>query len=225
MREKMSKQPPPAPTASATGPCPTIIQISRTPQHWKFTQHLRISRRALNDAKTAIAGKPVPRLLASSGSSTPHLITVLSSALAGQKSVQTSCMRRHSSIVSVSSSTVAARHNKSSRRGFNSLRAFLCPSDRSDFLELFPEFVPCFAMYERFVNNVVDFVINPAEIKKWSGGGDCADDTGPHKTRTERIFSFSNKSRRNIVYDVVVCPEHVVLYLKALDITRMHALH
>ena len=40
MREKRSKQPPPAPTASATGPCPTIIQISRTPRHWKFTQHL-----------------------------------------------------------------------------------------------------------------------------------------------------------------------------------------
>ena len=37
----MSKQPPPAPTASATGPCPTIIQISRTPRHWKITQHLR----------------------------------------------------------------------------------------------------------------------------------------------------------------------------------------
>ena len=43
-REKMSKQPPPAPTASATGPCPTLIQISRTPQHWKFTQHLRTTR-------------------------------------------------------------------------------------------------------------------------------------------------------------------------------------
>ena len=55
--------------------------------------------------------------LAASGSSTPHLITVLSSALAGQKSVQTSCMRRHSSIVSASSSTVATRHNKSIRRG------------------------------------------------------------------------------------------------------------
>ena len=26
MREKMSKQPPPAPTASAVGPCPTVIQ-------------------------------------------------------------------------------------------------------------------------------------------------------------------------------------------------------
>ena len=44
MREKMSKQPPPAPTASATGPCTTINQISRTPRHWKFTQHLRTTR-------------------------------------------------------------------------------------------------------------------------------------------------------------------------------------
>ena len=26
MRAKMSKQPPPAPTASAVGPCPTVIQ-------------------------------------------------------------------------------------------------------------------------------------------------------------------------------------------------------
>ena len=34
----MSKHPPPAPTAGAIGPCPTIIQISRTPRHWKFTQ-------------------------------------------------------------------------------------------------------------------------------------------------------------------------------------------
>ena len=40
----MSKQPPPAPIASAIGPCPTIIQISRTPRHWKFTQHLRTTR-------------------------------------------------------------------------------------------------------------------------------------------------------------------------------------
>ena len=40
----MSKQPPPAPTASAIGPCPTSIQISRTPRHCKFTQHLRSTR-------------------------------------------------------------------------------------------------------------------------------------------------------------------------------------
>ena len=54
---------------------------------------------------------------------------------------------------------------QSARYQYNSLRAFLSPSDRSDFLELFSEFAPCFAMDERFVNNVVDFVTNPAEIK------------------------------------------------------------
>ena len=42
--KKMAKQPPPAPTTSAIGPCSTIIQISRTPRHWKFTQHLRTTR-------------------------------------------------------------------------------------------------------------------------------------------------------------------------------------
>ena len=34
-----TKQPPPAPTASIVGPCPTLFQVSRTLQHWKFTQH------------------------------------------------------------------------------------------------------------------------------------------------------------------------------------------
>ena len=40
----MSKQPPPAPTVSAVGPCPTVIQISRTPRRWKFTQHHRTTQ-------------------------------------------------------------------------------------------------------------------------------------------------------------------------------------
>ena len=31
MRVKMSKQPPPAPTTSAVGPCPTVIQIVGRP--------------------------------------------------------------------------------------------------------------------------------------------------------------------------------------------------
>ena len=39
----MSKQPPTAPTATPVGPCPTKIQISRTPRHWKFTKHHRTS--------------------------------------------------------------------------------------------------------------------------------------------------------------------------------------
>ena len=40
----MSEQPPPAPTASAVDPCPTTIQISRRPRHWKFTQYHRNTR-------------------------------------------------------------------------------------------------------------------------------------------------------------------------------------
>ena len=36
---------PPAPTARAVGPCHTIIPIlSRTPRHWKFTQHHRTTQ-------------------------------------------------------------------------------------------------------------------------------------------------------------------------------------
>ena len=44
MREKNVQTTPSAPTASAVGPCPTFIQISRTPRHWKFTQHHRSTR-------------------------------------------------------------------------------------------------------------------------------------------------------------------------------------
>ena len=44
MRKKISTQLPPAPTASTVGPCPTLIQISRTPRHWKLTQHHRTTR-------------------------------------------------------------------------------------------------------------------------------------------------------------------------------------
>ena len=72
-----------------------------------------ISRIALDSLASPCSGS----WPAASGSSTPHLIRVLSSALAGQKSVQTSCMRPHFSIVSASSYTVAARHNKSNRCG------------------------------------------------------------------------------------------------------------
>ena len=72
---------------------------------------------------------------------------------------------------------------------YNSLRAFLCPSERRDFLELFPEFAPCFAMYERFVNNVVDFVINQAKIK--NGRERVIPQTILALIkRTERIFSL-----------------------------------
>ena len=42
--KKISKQPPPAPSASAVGRCPTITQIGRTRRHWKFSLHHRTTR-------------------------------------------------------------------------------------------------------------------------------------------------------------------------------------
>ena len=58
-------------------------------------------------------------------------------------------------------------------------------------------------------------MISPAEIKNGREGV-IAQAILARIKRTERIFSLSNKSQRDIVYDFVVCPEHVVLYLKAL---------
>ena len=43
-REKNVQTTPTRTTASEVGPCPTINQISRTPRHWKFTQHHRTTR-------------------------------------------------------------------------------------------------------------------------------------------------------------------------------------
>ena len=59
MREKMSKQTPPAPTVSAESPCPTIIQIGRTPRHWKFTKHHRTTRPPLPTSYPGGGGRVV----------------------------------------------------------------------------------------------------------------------------------------------------------------------
>ena len=44
----MSEQSPSAPTASAVGLCPTIIKISRTLRHWRFTRHHHTTRPLLD---------------------------------------------------------------------------------------------------------------------------------------------------------------------------------
>ena len=173
-----------------------------------------ISRRALDDAKAAIAGKPVPRLLASR-----KWVFINGFILRFRRpEVCPDVLYASPLLYRVRQLIYTLRppqQVQSARYQYNSLRAFLCPSDRSDFLELFPEFAPYFAMYERFVNNVVDFMINPAEIKTGREGV-IAQTILARIKRSERIFSFSNKSQRDVVYDFVVCPEHVVLYLKAL---------
>ena len=50
----MSKQPPPAPTASAVGHCPYYHLNCRTPWEWKFTQHQRTTRPPLTKMEKMI---------------------------------------------------------------------------------------------------------------------------------------------------------------------------
>ena len=45
MRVKMSKQPPPAPIASAVGPCPTVIQIVGRPGTGNLPSTIAIRKR------------------------------------------------------------------------------------------------------------------------------------------------------------------------------------
>ena len=65
----MPKQPPPAPSASALGLCPTINQISRTPRHWNLTQHLRAARPPPDSSMTLTFN--LPKNIVSNGTSPP----------------------------------------------------------------------------------------------------------------------------------------------------------
>ena len=110
-----------------------------------------ISRRALDDAKAVIAGKPVPRLLTSrqwvvNTSFNYGFILSRRAEVCPDVLYASPLLHRVHQLIY---SRRPPQQVQSTR--YNSLRAFLCPSDRSDFLELFPEFAPCFAMYERFV--------------------------------------------------------------------------
>ena len=52
---------PPAPTASAVGPFPTLIQISRTPRLCKFTQHHRTTRSPLQTMEGTLKVQGIKR--------------------------------------------------------------------------------------------------------------------------------------------------------------------
>ena len=55
-RKNVQTTPPPAPTARVEGPCPTLIQISRTPWHWK-------SRKENPQKLTQLSSRSHPRHL------------------------------------------------------------------------------------------------------------------------------------------------------------------
>ena len=64
MRVKMSKQPPPAPTASAVGPCPTVIKIVGRPGTGSLPStiappdHPQFFSKGLKNVETAVVNEP-----------------------------------------------------------------------------------------------------------------------------------------------------------------------
>ena len=104
-----------------------------------------ISQRALDDAKAAIAGKPMPRVLASrewvfnSSFNYGFILRSRRPEVYSDGLYASPLLHRVRQLIY---SRRPPQQVQSARYKYNSLRAFLCPSDRSDFLELFPEFAP-----------------------------------------------------------------------------------
>ena len=78
---KLSKQPTSAPTASAVDPCPTNIQLNRTPRHRKFTQRrsttrapLRLKENIMRKAKTKYPNNPLAPAASTAGQLQARLI-------------------------------------------------------------------------------------------------------------------------------------------------------
>ena len=68
MRVKMSKQPPPAPTVSAVGPCPTVIQIVGRPGTGLHLASLNLITTTLNQSTLPKLPHPHPAAPIWSGS-------------------------------------------------------------------------------------------------------------------------------------------------------------
>ena len=82
-------------------------------------------------------------------------------------------------------------------------------------------------MYERFVNNVVGFVINPDKTKKNGREGVITQTILARIKRTERIFSLT-KNHNAILYTTswsALSMWFCTSRRKRVDITRSHALH
>ena len=106
---------------------------------------------------------------------------------------------------------------RSARHQYNSHRAFPNPSDHSDFLGLFPKFASYFAMYEVFINDIIDTLTGQTSSQKNTQTRMIARVMLTHIMRIDRDFNPSNASACNIVRDFVVRPEYSDLLLRAMQ--------
>ena len=166
-----------------------------------------ISRTALEDTKAVIASKSIRPfnygfILRSRN---PEATGVYSDILCES----TLLCRVRQLVYQHPSRQVREEIDESSRLEYCVLKAYLTPTDRDDFLALFPEFKPRFAIYEQFVNSVIHSVLHIA----------------PENNRPEdvvgramltHILRYEKALNRDTVHDYVLHPEYAVLYLQAL---------
>lgn len=126
--------------------------------------------------------------------------------------------------------------DESSRLEYNAIKAFLTPTDREDFIALFPEFASHFTSYREFIDNVVHLIIKmhrenamstgtrkPEEAQLSTQTKTVARGIYTHLIRHEKNFMVFNADAVSIVSDYVVRPEYALLYLKAIGLTTIDA--
>lgn len=201
-----------------------------------------ISRTALEDAKAVITGKAptVPPLPPAAGvhvcpfnygfilrSRSPEVTGGYSDILC-----ESPLLRRVRQLVyQRPSRQVRDNLDETSRLEYNALKSFLTMTDRDDFLALFPEFAPRFAVYQEFVDNVIHLVLHMHRQNAMAPTTRSAEDSQPktqtktvaramltHILRHEKDFKAFHADARSIVHDFVVCPEYTVLYLRAIGL-------
>lgn len=74
-----------------------------------------------------------------------------------------------------------------------------------------------FAMYEVFINNIIDIVAGQASSQKYIRTLVFSRVMLIHIMRNDRDFNPSNASVRNIFPDLVIRPEYTNLYLRTMQ--------
>ena len=116
--------------------------------------------------------------------------------------------------------------DESSRLEYNALKAFLTTSDRDDFLALFPEFRPRFALYDQFVAKVIRLVLSmlrdpgacPPPDEPRSPTKIVAQAMLAHILSHRKDLKADDEGADRIVHDFVVRPNYAALYLRAIGL-------
>lgn len=174
-----------------------------------------ISQTALDDAKEIIAGKMVPSLL--SGDEWTFATSFnYGFILRSKKPLNCPDILIASPLLNRVRQLIYNRRppNNIGQRQFDSLWAYLNIGDRKDFIDLFPDAEVRFKIYEKFIEYIVDIVLDPSKIKNKQEG--LVAQMVLARCRVGSIGPFVEKSHREIIRDIAICPDYLTRYAEIL---------